>query len=164
MPNEKTLELNITHEILEICRRYDPRAFAFGTTLIQERHQGYDSKILARFSPSWLTSPLQYKKPVNSKNLGRNTFEYIFDINNNTYHDQHLILYHHLAGGKRRVAFYALPAVFTDTEFYSSLPSYVPEPFWLTWLRFNLSGLTTKDIGYICSRTFGWHHFNPKMK
>jgi len=122
LPNEKTLELNITHEILEICRRYDPRAFALGTTLVQESHQGYDSKIIARFSPSWLTSPLQYKKPVNRKSLGTNTFEYIFDINNNTYHDQHLILYHHLAGGKRRVAFYALPAIFTNAEFYSSLP------------------------------------------
>ena len=44
LANEKTLELNITHEILQICRRYDPLAFTIGTTLVQESYLGYDSR------------------------------------------------------------------------------------------------------------------------
>lgn len=59
---EKTLELNITHELLEISRRYNKRAFAFGTTLIQESHLGYDSRILGRLPHSWVASPKQFKR------------------------------------------------------------------------------------------------------
>jgi len=129
MPNEKTLELNITHELLEISRRYDKRAFAFGTTLVQESHLGYDSRILGRLPHSWVVSPKQFKRAKRRRQVGRNQFVYIFDINNNTYNDQHLILYHHLAGGRRKVAFYALPAIYTPNEFNNSLPHLLNHTF-----------------------------------
>lgn len=121
MPNEKTLELNITHEILEICRQYDPLAWTLGTTLFQESYLGYDSRILARYPLPWIASPLQYKRARKRIPVGKGAFQYVFDINNNTYHDQQLILYI-LAGGRRRVAYYALPAIFTNGEFNNSLP------------------------------------------
>ena len=105
MPNEKTLELNITHELLEISRHYDKRAFAFGTTLIQERLLGYDSRILGRLPHYWVTSPIQFKRAKRRKQIGRNQFVYVYDINNNTYNDQHLILYSRLAGGKKKCCF-----------------------------------------------------------
>jgi len=131
MPNEKTLELNITHEILQICRRYDPLACSLGTTLIQESRWGYDSRILSRFPLSWITSPLQYKRAKRRIQTGRNTFQYVFDINNNTYHDQHLILYHNLAGRSKRVAYYALPALFTNREFANALPHLLNSTFFI---------------------------------
>lgn len=62
MLNEKTLELNITYEILEICRNYDKHAFAFGTTLVQESYLGYDSGILGRLPRFWRASVFQYKR------------------------------------------------------------------------------------------------------
>ena len=127
--NEKTLELNVTHEILSICRRYDPHAFSFGTTLTQESNKGYDSKTIAKLPYSWLTSPLQYKRAKARRKAGKSNFEYIFDINNNSWYDQHIILYYHLAGGKKAVAFYALPAIFTNGEFYSSLPNLLAKTF-----------------------------------
>lgn len=131
MPTEKTLELNITHEILQMCRQYDPLAYALGTTLIQESHLGYDSRILARFPLPWIASPLQYKRAKRRRPIGRNTFEYVFDINNNTYHDQHLILYYNLASGMRRVAYYALPVLFTNVEFNHSLPHLLDRTFFV---------------------------------
>lgn len=129
MLNDKTLELNITHEILGICRRYDHNAFTLGTTLIQESYQGYDSRTLARLPQSWITSPLQYKRAKKRIRIRRNVFSYVFDINNNTYNDQQLILYHHLAGGTKNVAFYILPALFTNREFFSSLPALLTRTF-----------------------------------
>jgi len=130
MPNEKTLEMNITYEILNICRLFDPRAFAFGTTLVEERDSGFDSRTVARLPRSWLTSPLQYKRAKKVRTTVSGELEYTFDINNNSWNDQHTILYHYLAGGRRNVAFYILPAIFTDGEFYSSLPNLLDR----TWL------------------------------
>jgi len=129
LPNEKTLELNVTHEILSICRRHDAHAFCFGTTLIQESNKGYDSKTIAKLPQSWLTSPLQYKSAKTRKKAGKGNFEYVFEINNNSWYDQHLILYYHLAGGRKNVAFYVLPAIFTNGEFYSSLPNLLAKTF-----------------------------------
>lgn len=131
MVNEKTLELNITHELLQIGRRYDPDAFAFGTTLIEESHVGYDSRILGRFPPYWVASPKQFKRAKRRQRVGRRQFIYFFDINNNTYNDQHLILYYVLAGGIRNVAYYVLPAIYTQNEFSNSLPHLLNQTFYI---------------------------------
>lgn len=128
MWNEKTLELNVTHEILSICRRFDPHDFSFGTTLIQERNKGYDSKAIAKLPQSWLTSALQYKRAKARYAIGGDNV-YVFEINNNSHLDQHTILYHNLAAGRSNVAFYVLPAVFTNGEFYSSLPNLLARTF-----------------------------------
>lgn len=135
MPTEKTLELNITYEILQMCRQYDPNAFSVGTTLVQESNSGYDSRTLSRIPRSCITSPLQYKRAKNRIATGTNRFQYVFEINNNTYNDQHLILYHNLAGGRRRVAYYALPALLTDAEFISSIPQLLHRTFFVDVAR-----------------------------
>jgi hypothetical protein len=120
--NEKTLELNITHELLETYRMFDRKAFALGTTLNEEGKNGYDSRILGRYPHFWSVSPLQYKKAKRRYPVGRNQFSYVFEINNNRHNDQQIILFYTLAGGMKNVAFYALPAIYTQTEFSSSLP------------------------------------------
>jgi hypothetical protein len=129
LSNEKTLELNITHEILQICQHYDPQAFTLGTTLIQERNLGYDSGTLARMPPTCITSPLQYKR-AKYRLPTRTGFRYVFEINNNTYHDQHLIL-HHLSGGRRNLAYYALPAMHGCVEFLNYIPHLLARTFFI---------------------------------
>lgn len=64
--NEKTLELNISAEILEICCHYDPKAFMFGTTLRQEGSPGYgyDPHALGRLPQFWRTAVFQFKRAV----------------------------------------------------------------------------------------------------
>jgi hypothetical protein len=59
--NEKTLELNISAEFLEICRRYNSKAFMFGTTLQQEGSPGfrYDSRVLGQLPQFWRVAVLQ---------------------------------------------------------------------------------------------------------
>jgi hypothetical protein len=122
--NEKTLELNIMSEILNICRRHDPRAFILGTTLQQEKRLGYDSRILSRLSPSWKTAMFQFKKAKYKTYDGG----YTFIINNNRYNDQHLILYS-VAGGRKRVAFYVLPTFLTLNEFGTASPNHLRYTF-----------------------------------
>ena len=61
---KKTLELNITHEFLEICQSYDSRVFALEITLIQEHNLGYDSRILGRLPDFWRISVFQYKPEI----------------------------------------------------------------------------------------------------
>jgi hypothetical protein len=71
---------------------------------------------------------LQYKRAKARYAIGGNNV-YVFEINNNSHFDQHMILYHNLAAGRSNVAFYALPAVFTNGEFYSSLPNLLAKTF-----------------------------------
>jgi hypothetical protein len=71
---------------------------------------------------------LQYKRAKARYTLGGNNV-YVFQINNNSHFDQHIILYHNLAAGRSNVAFYILPGVFTSGEFYSSLPNLLAKTF-----------------------------------
>lgn len=103
--NEKTLELNITHEILTIAQRSNPHAFAFGTTMRREGNLGFDSRILGSLPGQWRSAVLQYKRPYDTRNRGQS---YLFEINNNTHNDQHALL-QHFCGGAHDVAFYVLP-------------------------------------------------------
>ena len=117
--NEKTLELNIASEFLNICRRYDPQSFVFGTTLRQEAYLGYDSRVLGRLPPFWRTAIFQFKKVVRWSHM-RN--EYVFRINNNRNRDQHAILYM-ATGGQPRIAFYVLPILTTLDDVRTAAPN-----------------------------------------
>lgn len=121
MLNEKTLELNLTKEILEICREFDQHAFAFGTTLRQESQYGYDSRILGNIPQFWRGSVFQYKKAKKSMRTLSGESVFAFQINNNTYRDQHAIL-HRFTGGRRNIGLYVLPAFTTLRELNNFLP------------------------------------------
>lgn len=120
MINEKTLELNISTEFLNLCRKHDPHAFLFGTTLKQERQFGYDSRVLGRLPPFWKIVVFQFKRPYKTRitYLGK---EYTFNINNNTYKDQHILLYL-MSGGRSRVALYVFPLFITLQQVRNSSP------------------------------------------
>jgi len=126
--NEKTLELNITHEILRIIHRFDPHAFAFGTTLRQERQGGYDSRVLSSLPGFWRTAVFQYKRPYESEPNQQGDITYWFHINNNTYSDQHQML-QHLSGGAHNVAFYVFPAFIDLTELRRHTPHLLDRTF-----------------------------------
>jgi len=107
--NEKTLELNITHEILSIVHRFDRHAFAFGTTLRQEQQFGYDSRVLSSLPSTWRSAVFQYKRAYEVWQDSQGNPTYWFEINNNTHNDQHQML-HHFSGGQHNIAFYIFPA------------------------------------------------------
>jgi len=122
--NEKTLELNISAEFLEICRRYDSKAFMFGTTLQQEGSPGfgYDSRVLGRLPSFWRVAVFQFKRAVQRIKNTRLGDEYKFFINNNGKCDQHLILYN-MCGARHRVAFYVLPLFITLNDVRNATPN-----------------------------------------
>jgi len=118
--SEKTLELNIIHELLEFVQRFDDQSFAVGLTLRQEGTLGYDSRILSQLPQSWRTAPLQFKRARKKRKtvFGK---EYSFMINNNRNRDQHLLLYQ-LCRGRHNIAFYVFPLFLTENELKDSLP------------------------------------------
>lgn len=120
MVSEKTLELNIVHELLEFVRSFDDQSFAVGLTLKQEGSLGYDSRILSQLPPSWKTAVLQFKRAQKKKKTPLGD-EFWFTINNNNNRDQHLLLYQ-LCRGQRNVAFYVFPLFMTESELKNSLP------------------------------------------
>ena len=129
MLNEKTLELNISTEFLSICRRYDPYAFLFGTTLRQESYLGYDCKALGRLPLFWRTAVFQFKRALQRRNthLGE---EYTFQINNNRKRDQHLVLYL-MSGGRPSVSLYILPMFITLTDVRRFSPNLIQKTFFV---------------------------------
>jgi len=141
--NEKTLELNITAEFLRICRQYDPQAYTLGTTLVQESHLGYDSRILGGLPPFWRTAVFQFKRATRIR-LTLSGPEYKFQINNNTYKDQHLFLWL-MCGGRPHIAFYVLPCFTTLRDVRKLAPSLVHETYLVdvadipTWFADNVS-------------------------
>lgn len=128
MLNEKTLELNISTEFLNICRRYDPQAFMFGTTLRQESYLGYDSRALGQLPQFWRTAVFQYKRVFERRINTQLGDEYIFQINNNGNRDQHIFLYW-MSGGRPRVALYVLPLFVTLNDVRNLAPNLLQQTF-----------------------------------
>jgi hypothetical protein len=92
MMNEKTLELNISNEILHYYRQYDPKAISLGISPRKEAKVGYDSRILGTLPQNFKMRLYQYKSPLRRKRtrLGNG---YLFHLNDSKYKDQHLILW-----------------------------------------------------------------------
>ena len=118
--NEKTLELNVSTEFLNICRQYDPKAFMFGTTLKQESRLGYDSTVLGSLPQFWRTSVFQFKRAL-SKRITPLGDEYTFHVNNNGNRDQHIFLYL-MSGGRHLTALYVLPLFTTLNDVSNQAP------------------------------------------
>lgn len=129
MLNEKTLELNISTELLNICRRYDQNTFMFGTTLKQESYLGYDCRALGRLPQFWRTVVFQFKRALVMRNTRRDE-EYTFQINNNGKHDQHIILYL-MSGGRSQVSLYVFPTFVTLNDVRSLSPNLLQRTFFV---------------------------------
>jgi len=108
--NERTLELNITHQLLSLYSG----SFAVGATQEFESKTGLDSGI--RTTP-YRAILFQYK--ASNPRKGTDGVEAHFLINNNKRKDQHVKL-HGLAERFRNAAFYGFPLVVSDDYFQAN--------------------------------------------
>jgi len=116
---EKTLELNVLKNMLEdIQGNISRTAYLYGFSLKHESTTGLDATIRVRGNPLMLA--LQFKKAVKKRGS-----VYTFRFNNNTYYDQHNMLYLS-AWSTRPVSsvFYALPAYADINELTRSSPNF----------------------------------------
>jgi len=114
--NERTLELNITHQLLSLYSG----SFAVGATQEFESKTGVDSGI--RTTP-YRAILFQYK--ASNPRKGTDGVEAHFLINNNKRKDQHVKL-HRLAERFRNAAFYGFPLVVSDPYFQANASSLIP--------------------------------------
>jgi hypothetical protein len=130
MINEKTLELNITNELLQEYRRVDPKAIALGLSLQKETHLGYDSRILGSFPQTNLITLYQYKAPLRRKRtaLGNG---YLFHLNDCKHRDQHLILWVQTGGRTPNIVYYVLPCILNLNDAYLLSPNLLQETYFL---------------------------------
>lgn len=128
---EKTLELNVLKNVLEnIQRNISPTAYLYGFSLKHESTTGLDANIRVRGNPLMLA--LQFKKAV--RRWRRPV--YTFRFNNNTYYDQHNMLY--LTAWLTRPTssvFYALPAYADINELSRSSPNFHVNTYFLNPLH-----------------------------
>jgi hypothetical protein len=119
LANEKSLELNLTHQMLLSHRT----SYAVGVTQQAERFSGVDSGL--RFP--YRAVLFQYKASIPEK--GRDGSEAWFKINNNQPHyDQHFNLYRLATGlrGGSQCVFYAFPIVIEDGYFQIRAGDLIP--------------------------------------
>jgi len=130
--SEKTLELNVSHNLLSISRIFSPSAFLIGFTLRNERVHGLDVAINlndGRLGPSY-----QFKKPTMRQNV------YKFSINNNNAHDQHhkLVAWAtilRIVQGYSPV-FYAFPAIANYNQLSILSPNFLNDTYFVSPLDF----------------------------
>ncbi|WKT58511.1 hypothetical protein QVH35_03765 [Candidatus Nitrosotenuis chungbukensis] len=120
--SEKTLELNVSENLLQDIRDLYPNAFLQGFTLHHEAINGLDVSISVPNVQIGLG--LQFKRPTSQRNG-----IYKFSINNNRKHDQHVILYElvelfTLLLGRQPPFYYAFPTILDDTEVLQATPNF----------------------------------------
>lgn len=115
LANERTLELNITHQLLIQYRD----SYAVASTLQAEAETGIDSAIRTPYR----IILFQYKAADAHK--GDDAIEGHFRINNNSLKDQHVKL-HAIASVFTNTVFYAFPLVRTDTFFELNAANLIP--------------------------------------
>ena len=113
--NERTLELNITHQLLSIYRD----SFAVGATQKYESRTGVDSGIQTPYR----AIVFQYK--ASNPRRGADGIEAQFLINNNQKRDQHVKL-HGLGKIFTNTVFYGFPLVVSDPYFQVNASSLIP--------------------------------------
>lgn len=107
MINEKTLELNISHELMESLRWLGYDSVLVGLTQLQEQAKGFDAGIAMKTR----VVLIQYKRGIRRR-------EWIsFHLNANSGRNQNDRL-RDMSGGLRGVSFYALPRVCSWLELF----------------------------------------------
>jgi hypothetical protein len=133
MVAEKTLELNITAELLEYYRMFDSKCYFKGLTLREEGIQAYDGALMRGGS---VLGVLFFQYKALKKGIS------YFWINNNRNRDQHNILLN-LALMPRSV-FYVFPLFMTDQDVANRSPNLLQETYFVD----------VRDIGPLTPQ---WH-------
>jgi len=130
MISEKSLELNITENLLRVTRNYFSRAFAYGFTLRQEARVGLDVSINLPYQSKIFC--FQFKRPVSHNP----PYLYRFLINNNITRDQHLKLYlvsivlHHIF--RKDIVFYSFPCFSSTYQLAHFSPNFLSQTFFVS--------------------------------
>ncbi|MGY5144191.1 MAG: hypothetical protein ACW9XH_06885 [Candidatus Nitrosopumilus sp. bin_32a] len=132
--NEKTMELNLTAEILQGIRRTNPNAYANGFTIRNEKKHGLDVSF-GNVNSNHMTG-IQFKAAKSHR-----SGIYRFEINNNTENDQHLKLFYYamytVFFPQLPKVFYFFPLIHTVDELESESPNYLSETYVFSPLSFS---------------------------
>lgn len=134
--SEKTLELNVSANILQDIRDLYPNAFLQGFALHHEALNGLDVSVSVPNANIGLG--LQFKKPTSMRNG-----VYKFSINNNCNRDQHEILYgmaelFTILLGRIPPIYYAFPTIMKD-EIPRITPNFYSNTYLISPLEFPTS-------------------------
>lgn len=133
--SEKALELNISENLVNLCRFINPRAYLMGYTLKSESIHGLD--ISLNIQNGILGPSLQFKKPTRRGNVFK------FSINNNNNRDQHLHLFllSHVFELIQNYSpiYYAFPTIASPNELDILSPNFLRNTFFISPLWFPLS-------------------------
>ncbi len=127
MISEKSLEINISENILRELRRLGPlfsKVFVYGFTLREEFERGLDISINLNPNRSFLLA-IQYKKPI-SEWQGT----YRFYINNNSTRDQHIKLFRASLIAPNKI-YYIFPAIITTQQLYNISPNFLTHCYFI---------------------------------
>ena len=133
--SEKALELNVSENLVNLCRFLNSRAYLMGYTLKNESIHGLDVSL--NVQNSILGPSFQFKKPRRRGNVFR------FSINNNNNRDQHLRLYllSHVFELVQNYSpiYYAFPTISSANELNVLSPNFLRNTFFISPLSFPLS-------------------------
>jgi len=125
-PNEKTLELNVSSNMLDIVRQDNPTAFLYGYTMqYEEPRNGLDTSL--NLPGNHRLFSFQFKKP---KKQDGDIFW--FKFNDSTHNLQHNIM--HVTATATvpfSTVFYALPAYSTMDDFEDDSPDFLQQTFFI---------------------------------
>ncbi|MCG8407729.1 MAG: hypothetical protein MI923_21225 [Phycisphaerales bacterium] len=117
--SEKTLELNVSAELLGIFRKkHDKKAYLRGLTQAEENAEGVD--VFVRLSPRTVLYALQFKAPKNSDD----GWPYRFTINE----EQHRLLYD-LTRLQMNSVYYVFPCYAQPQKVYSHAPRLLKDTY-----------------------------------
>ena len=132
--NEKTMELNLTAEILQGVRQTSSNAYANGFTIRNEKKHGLDVSF-GNVNGNRMTG-IQFKAAKSHRGG-----VYRFEINNNTGNDQHLKLFYYafytIFYPELPKVFYLFPLIHTVDELETTSPDFLSETYVFSPLSFS---------------------------
>lgn len=125
-PNEKTLELNVSSNMLDRIRVNHPNAFLYGYTMqYEEPRNGLDTSL--NLPGNHRLFSFQFKKP--KKQEGD---VFWFKFNDSTHNLQHNIMHVTAAAtAPLSTVFYALPAYYEMDNFEDNSPNFLQQTFFI---------------------------------
>ena len=143
--SEKTLELNVSENIITILRRMGSqfsRAYLYGFTVHEESRTGLDIsiKIVPFYNVNYSITGFQFKRPISL--IARNKYKFLINVKS-----QHLKLFIHaiqiyINTQKYPQIYYALPCICQKNELNSIVPMFLTR----TWFIHILDLIDAVDL------------------
>jgi len=125
--SEKTLEINVSHNLIEICRVRNRAAYVHGFTLRNEPKHGLDISLNVG---NQIGAGFQFKAPKRHRGG-----IYRFIINSNSNNDQHQKLFFSsllsLIDPRIPPVYYALPTIHIENELHNASPNFLNQTYFI---------------------------------